>query len=104
MKNKLTTFALLLMCAFLLMGCCTNTVKREVQTEVVAPPDALLLDVKPEAPPNMDEYVGKRYFEKEEILIDKFRTQTQNLETANSQLKSIREWKEKTLKLYKKKE
>lgn len=85
-------------------GCGSQTIKTEVRVEVVAPPDSLLVDVDTEQPPVTDQYSGLRWIDKEEILVDKFRAQSLNVETANKRFKSLREWKEKTLKHYEKKE
>ena len=101
---KITNFLMIALIAIISVGCGSQTIKTDVRVEVIAPPDSLLTDVAIEPPPNIEQYIGMRWIDKEEVLIDKFRAQSINAESANAQLKSIREWKEKTLKLYEKKE
>ncbi len=99
MKSKTVVFILAIFCLITLTGCSPKIIK-ETRTEVVAPEDSMLVDVPSEPPPNMKDYVGLRYLDKEEILIDKYRIQTQNIEKANARFQSLREWKAKQLELY----
>ncbi len=102
MKNKLTY--LFILCVFGLTACASTDIVHDVRVEVISPPDALLTEVFSEPPPDISRYVSLRWIDKEEILVDLYRAQTTNLNTANEQLKAIREWKEKTIKLYEKRE
>ena len=96
--------SMLSVCCLVLLTGCSAVVKREVTTEVLIPPSSLTVKVKPELPPNVNDYVNMNYIDKEEVLVNKYREQTKKLEICNSQLQSIDNWGIETLNLYKKKE
>lgn len=89
--------------SLLMMGCVCNPVVK-IKTEIIAPPSYLTEKVEPETPPIMNTYVGLRYLQKEEVLIDKFRAQTLIVETLNAQMDSIRKWVDDQVKLKQEKE
>lgn len=100
MSNR--TAVLVIILNLVLLSGCNPKVVKETKTEVLSPPAYFLEEVTVEPPPNIAEYENLQCIDKEEILVNKFDTQTLNLEIANEQIRSIREWVAKQLKLYQK--
>lgn len=88
----------------LLTGCSLFPVNKETRIIIETPPDVLLQEVLVEQPPTIDEYVNLQCTDKEDVLTEKFRTQTKKLDIANSQLRALQEWKTKIVNQYQKKD
>ena len=95
---KLFFFISSVICLLGLTGCVSNPVVR-TETIVIMPPETLMTEVVPEPPPNISDYTSMSNSDKEDILTELLRKQTQKVETCNSQLSSIRKWGIETMKL-----
>lgn len=96
MKNKLLMLIGVVSMAFLLQGCDPERVK----PELITPPDSLMSTVKVEEPPMVEEYVNLSCTDKEDMLIEKFRKQTLQLEACNNTLLKLQSWKKETIQLH----
>lgn len=81
------------------LGGCVST-GTEYKTEVVYPPATMHSKVKVEPPPNVEIYMKKNLSDRESMLTEAFREQTDNINKCNTKLGIIGEWKIKQLKLY----
>ena len=98
MFNKL--FVILV--SLIIVGCSTTKEVLVVETKnvLIAPPDELMVKCNVDAPPNVKDYVGSNWQQKEELLVTYSGQQTKNLFVCNEKLKNLREWKVKQIKLY----
>lgn len=93
----------MLLISLLLVGCQTNPViVKEVKTEVISPPDSLLLDCEKVKPPEKESFLSKGYAGREEMMFNFSADLMKSLAKCNSQIMQLKKWKADQEKIYQK--
>lgn len=91
MKNKLLTLIVTLP---LFAGCAGNVCTPVYKTDYVGPPDALLVKVPVEAPPDPSTYGTLTWKQRTALWETKYAIQTNNVATANRHTAALEDWKQ----------
>lgn len=97
--DVIAALLVLALIGLVLTGCGTQVVYVP-QYVVVSPPDALLLDCRKDAPPDIDWYIEQSWNEKEKALVSLNNKNYGNLDVCNLGKSELREWKKDQLLIY----
>lgn len=87
-------------------GCGTTQtiVSTKIKTNVISPPDNLLIDCEITKPPSKSFYLESDWRGKEDLLVKNIKDQISNLTSCNTRISNVRQWIKDQKELYSNKE
>lgn len=90
---KKTLLVTLLMAALAFLSGCASQCVPVYKTDYVGPPDALLVKVPVETPPDPEAYNTLSWKQRANLWQNKYDNQTANVGAANRHISSLQDWK-----------